>query len=462
MPGQERTFLFQAPTVSSQFMSIPAAQGLPLLCTLVLLAGLCACSAAHPGPTNPDAGGFPDAGAADAGAADAGVLPGDGGCAPPPSRTPFTDATPELGISLPAGPVNSGITDPSLTGFPDGGHALLVFSVADIAILALADGGAFAEFGLVRTQAATPSDQGFTFVANANVYQSLNVFTDGGVALCAGGSGCGAFLVHEVPTVVTDPTDPDPKRFYKLFVHSYLQAISADPASQFHVYPWGFIGMQTAAATATDWSGEEKLLGWTSSLPAVSSGGATQNLSLLDPALADCIAFSEPGAVAYDGTIDLALGCVSNQQVHGGNRQRIVLLRSTDHAASFRYVGQLLGSSDALRLGDVNAAFTGANLFIDRGQEYLSATTEGPLPGTDAGSAHQACYTFAFAPGSHDELARDACRAPTPVREIRSTNGRQSGTCTYFRPLGGYLVDTAVPEDPSRVFRILSLGIADP
>ena len=225
----------------------------------------------------------------------------------------------------------------------------------------------------VTTYIATSMDQGATwqFAAQANSATPITVATSN-PSLC-GATSCASQLSREVPSILIDPSDPDPSRRYKLFVHAYPDIATAPYQADVSL---GYIGLEMSP-DATTWSADTKVLGWNSSSP-LSSSGALTNLDTAFPALADCAWFTEPGAVlAPSGAIDLALSCVYSGGV------RIVLLRSTDHARTFGYVAQLLSGDDARCFGSTTGALIGGDLLYLGGQEYLLATPMGPGPGLD-------------------------------------------------------------------------------
>ena len=100
--------------------------------------------------------------------------------------------------------------------------------------------------------------------------------------------------------------------------------------------------------------------------------------AVLSPLLGDCLVLSEPGALVRGGVIDLALGCL---RVEGPTSVPIdvVLIRSTDHGASWKPVSRLLDRDDAVALGAVGAygpQLNAADLFQIGASTYLFVTPE--------------------------------------------------------------------------------------
>lgn len=189
------------------------------------------------GPASPDAGhdagpldddgGAPlgDGGEQDAGRSpDGGVGTLDAGCAAlPPVTAIDPSATPELAIAGDP-PATFGVTDPYVWYPAGSSFGLMAYSAAPEPL------------GTVYTRVALSVDQGATwaFKAQANAATPLSVTTMD-MSVC-GATTCSGTLVHEVPTIIVDPFDPDLDRRIKLFVHSYLER----PGK--HHYNIGYIG----------------------------------------------------------------------------------------------------------------------------------------------------------------------------------------------------------------------------
>jgi hypothetical protein len=202
------------------------------------------------------------------------------------------------------------------------------------------------------------------------------------------GGVCNGSIVHEVSSLVYDASDPDAGRRLKLFTHSYLVAIDGT----LH-YDIGYITLWTAPAAEGPWSGVP-WLGWQSASP-FSSEGVQQVLSDFAE-LADCAAFTEPGAVwvappvpaagggpaAFARTpngpappvLALALGCVYYDVGLQAVAIRVVLLQSASSAANFTFVATLLTGEDALALNYSVPQLNAADLMWANGQMLLSVS----------------------------------------------------------------------------------------
>jgi len=299
----------------------------------------------------------------------------------------------------------------------------------------------------VHTRIALSADAGatWTFVADANAVEPAMIETTD-TKVCPGGS-CTGNLINEVSSLIIDPDDPDPARRWKLFTHRYLVTPGA---TLLHRY--GYIALYTAAEPQGPWSGPENVIGWDSET-AFSSAGAATNASKI-PALANCFALTEPGALWVPGLgIDLALGCAS---VVGGVSIRIERLRSTDHGKTFTYVGKLLGGEDAACLDAVEPRVNAGDLFFAGGKQYLIAT-----PST-SDKGYRGCFVFPIDDPVSGLVRRDAQGQPVIVRRIDNPDKRFTGACSYAEGVTGYLVPIAFLDQPPKVFRTFRTNIVAP
>ena len=318
-----------------------------------------------------------------------------------PTPTTFPLASPRLSVlGLSAA---RGIFDPSLiaTGNPAFPFALALSAVEATANISTA---------LAVYDAALGS---FVRVAAVNAAQGPAIYP------CVGGAPCTATLIHEVPSLVADPTDPSSSRAIKVFSHTYLVL----PSGELH-YELGYIALHTAPAVSGPWA-STPLLGWASSSP-LSTAGVAQVLTDL-PELRDCLAFSEPGALLTARGLLLALTCVSAPS--GPARIRVVLLSSSDHGSSWAYSGLALDGSDAPSLGNFTVPQLSApNLFTSAtGGTYLSVTPAAPL--WDGFVGYSGCYVVQLN-AEHTGVVRDAAGAPVVEQIILPDGLAFNGACT--------------------------------
>lgn len=385
----------------------------------VFVLGLVACSGETGGPMQPDAG-------SSGGGGGHAPLP----CGVAPQLVDLATAT-ELEVGADPGSPE-GLFDPSLVydeGAPSG---VLAYS----SVAAKDD---------IHTRIAVSTDAGktFTFVADANAVAPAAVPSNAGS--CPNGT-CEGKLVHEVPSIVDDATDPDPSQRFKLFSHRYLVQTNGTLR-----YDLGHIALQTAPAPEGPWSAPVPAVGWKSSSP-LSSEGALFVATETAP-LASCLALTEPGAVVVPGVgLELFLGCVA---VDTKATIRVVLLRSTDHAASFGFVATTLRPEDATCVGGSVSQLNAPSPFLVGGLLYLSAT-----PATEEG--YRGCTVFPVDPIS-GLVPRDAAGSPVFVRRLGVSPDRFHGACAYAEGATalGYLVPAAFLGE-ARPFRVFASGIAGP
>lgn len=295
----------------------------------------------------------------------------------------------------------------------------------------------------IRTHVALSTDHGVTWseVAEANVPEAATLQSPD----CTGGT-CTGNLISEVPSIIYDPDDPNAQTRWKLFAHRYLVT---GPPLGLH-YSIGTITLQTAPGPDGPWTAPAKWIGWNSSAPYSSSGVQINVTSLIGTTASACLTLTEPAAVWYPGTIDLAVGCVYALN-GGGAAIRVELFRSVDHAASFSSIGTLLspGDSNCLTPG---ASINAADLFFSGGTEYIVATPS-------AASGYTGCLTFLMKDVSH--VARDAQGRTIVVRAIAPADGAFSGACTFADGAGGYVLDVLRPSTPPP-FQIARPAITSP
>ena len=113
----------------------------------------------------------------------------------------------------------------------------------------------------------------------------------------------------------------------------------------------------------------------------------------MNPNLADAVAYSEPGTIVRAGTIYLSLTLLKPS-----GPERIVLLASKDHAATWRFVSTLVSRKDAQALG--YSVLDGSSLAADRGKVFLLAS-----PGT-SGLVHDGTVALEFTSLAKGRLKR--------------------------------------------------------
>lgn len=377
--------------------------------------------------------------------------------------SPAIDGPPAIDAAIcPATtPIDPG-TAHELTIAGDTGSTLGIFDPS-IVYPAGAPGGAMSYSSVpdqhsIRTRIALSADAGatWTYVAEPNAPVAATVVEDGPDTFpseCAGGT-CAGFMISEVTSLVIDPDDPDPARRWKLFAHRYLVA----PDNTLH-YRYGTIALQTAPAPEGPWTAPAPLIGWDSKA-SISSAGVALDITAV-PETADCLVLTEPGAMwrprAVGSAIELAAGCAF-VPASGPPRIRIVLLRSTDHAATWSYVTDLLAPDDAACVdSDPTSGLNAADLFVAGGIEYLAAT-----PGHSDG-LYRGCLVVPVDDAEAGAIRRDPAGRPRWDRALVASTGQFAGACTYAE--GATAMGYAMPIGflgMARPFRIFTTSLAAP
>lgn len=303
----------------------------------------------------------------------------------------------------------------------------------------------------VHTAIAVSTDHGASWHYQGDVTASTPITIDSSDPAVCGATTCTGTWVHESSSLVLDPTDPDPARRLKVFVHSYFYG-----AMQW--FRLGYMALYTAADPAGPWT-ETKLFGWDSP-SSVSSTGVVYNVQT-DPRLAglnDCFVVAEPGAnVRADGTLDLSLSCV--RIIGGQSSIEVRLVRSTDHGATWSFVSTLLSPDDAIALGAAHPQINGSDLFYANGAYHLIVTPDGPVSapggGGDTFDGYRGCEVIAIDDLDAGTVAR--CNgAPVVEATYMGEPLRFTGACSAAvgDTVDGMLIP--VPDfstgDPYRVF----------
>jgi hypothetical protein len=359
-----------------------------------------------------------------------------------PTQVTLVERTAARELTIDGGPRPAlGIFDPSII-FPSGGAT---GAMAYSAVNTSAD---------IATRIAVSTDRGASWsdVGPANASAPTTVTVPPTSTRCPGGT-CTGSLIHEVASLIEDPSDPDVTRRWKVFTHSYLVLGPDDFARDL-----GYLGLFTAPGPAGPWNDEGKALGWTGE-SAFSSDGAYTLVTAI-PALADCVALTEPGALVHaDGGLDLAVACASATSptdIH----IRIELLRSTDHARTFVHVARLLGDADALALGSDGPQLNAADLFLAGGRTYLSVSPGGPNAlGFDG---YRGCAILELT-SAGDAVERSDAGTPRVCRTLDGPGTPFAGACTYAEGASaiGYLLPQLSLEGPPP-FRIFTSGVPAP
>ncbi len=206
--------------------------------------------------------------------------------------------------------------------------------------------------------------------------------------------------------------------------------------------------MRTAPNPAGPWSPEIALLS-SGPLPPAPYDTVQVAVNDLDPSLAPLLVYSEPGAFYADGVLYLSLtGLVLT------GPDRIILLASDDHGATWRYVGTPLTQSDASALGFLS--FDGSALASEAGRVYLLTAPE------SAGILHDGTLVLEFADLAAGALLRSN-GVPVVSKYLPAIPGlpaeRRGGQSDYAEEsTTGVLQPSLHLEDYPEFFQIFASG----
>jgi hypothetical protein len=258
-------------------------------------------------------------------------------------------------VSVAGDAPRNGIFDPSLEFAPGASEGWLSYSAVFGTILPW---GPHVETHLARS---TDSGATWTFdgVVNASFFDTIT--------LSGGGTQDGVWN-YEVSSLVHDPADTGAE--WKLFAHRIFRKTEDNFTGEQNLPAYSWIVLRTASHPTGPWSAELALLS-SGIFPPPPYDNVQVSINALDPSLASLIVYSEPGAFVQGGTLYLSLTGLT-----ASGPDRIVLLASDDHAATWRYVGTPLTSADATALGFLS--FDGSAIVEDAGRVFLLATPESP------------------------------------------------------------------------------------
>jgi hypothetical protein len=226
----------------------------------------------------------------------------------------------------------------------------------------------------------------------------------------------------ETPTLVHDPDDKGKE--WKLYAYKYFWA--DEPLHTLEVAQhYGVIAYKYASDPAKEWSTEQWLFSPAPNYPPPPyEGTILLHLNRLDPSLEKVVSYSRPSAVYKDGAILMTLSAFTG----GATPDRVIMITSTDHGNSWRYVATPLQKEDLANIAPPDGAedytvLSGATLIEQAGQVYLSAVLG------DGMQRGRGAFIFAFEDFAKGLLKRDPkTGAPLVIRRVpRQYQGSGAG-----------------------------------
>lgn len=303
--------------------------------------------------------------------------------------------------------------------------------------------GSVTPFGpSVETRLARSDDNGGSWTFETVV----NPSTPGTLQLLGGGELTG-FWNTEVASLVYDPDDSG--REWKIFAHRIFRDDEDDFTTEQNQPAYSWISLTTAPQPEGPWTEKPPHLS-AGHLPPPPYDVVEHAITLLDPSLAGLDVYSEPGAFHRDGTLYLSLTGLTPS-----GPDRIVLLASDDHAASWRYLSTPLTNVHAASLGYLS--FDGSAIVEQQGRVFLMVAPESP------GVLHDGTLVFEF-----DDLAAGTLVAsggvPQPLQHIPPASGlppnRRGGQADYHdgNTAGGILQPSLQAGEWPELFQIFATG----
>lgn len=301
----------------------------------------------------------------------------------------------------------------------------------------------------VSTSLAYSDNNGstFTYLQTIGAATSATVTPGSGVNPC-GNITCTGRWVYEVPFLVDDKTDPDSSKRFKLFAHKYFLYPAGTTST---IYTLGAIVMWTSPSPESSWSSERVVLGWNGTPQELAT---TNKINSLNAALNECLTLSEGTATSYQDNLDFVFAC-SN-----GITQKIVMLRSSDHASTFKYVSTPLTATDA---ASFNALYFSAPTLIpaETSAPVLIATPvinrSVSIGGSPfSGDFYSGCVAFPFADEATGKLFRNGT-TPLSIWKIGYQANHLNGACAWDRGAGvsGILINDGDAVSGTSQFRVL-------
>jgi hypothetical protein len=329
----------------------------------------------------------------------------------------------------------NGIFDPSLEFAPGASVGWLAYSAV---FGSLHPWGPHVETHLARTLDAGVG-WALDSVVNASSFATLTL---------SDGSSLDGVWNYEVSSLVRDPGDPGAE--WKLFAHRIFRKTEDGFTGEQNLPAYSWIVLRSAADPSGPWSPERALLS-SGPLPPPPYDAVEVAINALDPSLGSLLVYSEPGAFERAGVLYLSLTGLS-----AGGPDRIVLLASDDHAATWRFVGTPLANADAAALGFLS--FDGSAIAEQTGRAFLLVTPESP------GVLHDGTLVFEFDDLAAGSLVRSGgvpvIRKHLPALPGLPANRRGGQADFHEASATGVLQPSLQLEDFPAFFQIFATGEA--
>lgn len=282
-------------------------------------------------------------------------------------------------VSVAGDAANYGIFDPSFEIAPGANEGWLAYSAVFGSIVPF---GPHVEARLART-----TDGGVTFAHHSIVNASqVDVLVNFDQSLIDG------VWNYETSSLAYDPDDPGAE--WKHFSHRIFRKTEDNFVEEQNLPAYSWIAYRTAPNPSGPWSAEVALFS-SGIFPPAPYDNVQIAINVLDPSLSNIIVCTEPGAFYDEGVL-----YVSMTGITAAGHDRIFLIASDDHGATWRYVGSPLLVADATALG--YSSFDGSAIVKEAGRLFLLVTPESP------GVLHDGTLAIEFDDIAYGTVVRDA------------------------------------------------------
>ncbi len=398
-----------APLKGDPMATAPLQPTLRLLLVMAALT-LLHCDTGDESSMGPDGAGTPDSDMPDAGATPDADTTSD--AAPAPVCVQGMGPMPRE-LLLPNGEVN-GVFDPNLARDPATQRLWMSYSGVT----------GPAGSGKVSTHLSYSDDQGQTWCHQGVVNAALVVPENEQPVGIAKPS---AHWNEETSAIVYDPSAPSESRWTLIWM-KYLHIEDNIPGNEDRHFEHGWIAQRKAATAEGLLAAPETKL-FSASLYHASAaieeynasvpGGLPEKSWALDADLGSCLAFAEPGIIAVDSKVYVAMYCARDEV----NRDVVLVERS---GGVWSYKGTLLTAAHASAIHPALTSFNGADLVEVDGSIHL-------IVSPTAGDAYLGCldYEVNTATGSLVDTDDNGPDALYAYPASSDPDVYLSGACTY-------------------------------
>lgn len=350
----------------------------------------------------------------------------------------WADETQRLAVAGLAHGAEAGIFDPSFTR-DDQGRMWMSFSTVS------PDPTYGTKFNFISTRLAMSKDNGATWTDQG----AVNPATD--QPLPPPHDRLKARWEHEVSRVLYDPYAETGTR-WKLLWHRVLRVYDGKSPDSAPLFEHGWMELRTAPDAVGPWSrGRKMFVGFAYNDDNDNNLGAPEmrlnKMKINGVKMKGCAAYTEPGMVAREAGIYVALRCAT-----GKPNGQIALLLCDHEFRDCDYRGPLLKDEEAPRFGGRLSGFSGSDL-VDTGDKVYLVVT----PTEQPGEIYRGCLFFEVV--SLDQATIN----PEPALRVDGKPGSFNGACGYAGKgsAGGVYLSEYSPEGPAH-FRVFKTGVAPP